>query len=77
MWPNFLGAVRKAGTRCPHQLVVVGGKHCDGGGAGGVLSTFYVLMDILQNFKLKNIEIVPVLNDIIQCDTHSHCHTKD
>ena len=22
MWPNCLGAVRKAGIRCPHQLVV-------------------------------------------------------
>ena len=25
MWPNCLGAVRKAGIRCPHQLVVWGG----------------------------------------------------
>ena len=25
MWPNCLEAVRKAGIRCPHQLVV-GGK---------------------------------------------------
>ena len=25
MWPNCLGAERKAGIRCPHQLVVGGG----------------------------------------------------
>ena len=52
MRPNCLGAVRKAGIRCPNQLVV-GGKHDGGGGAGGaggagaagVLSKFYVLIN--------------------------------
>ena len=51
MWPNCLGVVRKAGIRCPHQLVVGGGGNRDiaggvGGGAGGVLSTFYLLMSL-------------------------------
>ena len=27
MWPNCLGAVRKAGIRCPHQGVVEGGNY--------------------------------------------------
>ena len=50
MWPNCLGAVRLAGIRCPHQLVVgekkrdIAGGKGPGGGGGGVLSTFYVLM---------------------------------
>ena len=50
MWPNCLGAVKKAGIRCPHQLVV-GGDIPDGGagGAGDVLSTFYVLMVLNQS----------------------------
>ena len=26
MWPNCLGAVRKSGIWCPHQLIVCGGK---------------------------------------------------
>ena len=48
MWPNCLGALRKACIRCPHQLVKTGKrrKKRDGAGAvaaGGVLSTFYVL----------------------------------
>ena len=34
MWPNCLWAVRKAGIRCPHQLVVGGGNR-DGAAAGG------------------------------------------
>ena len=42
MWPNCLGAVRKSGIRCPHQLVVEGGN-CDIEEAG-VLSTFYILI---------------------------------
>ena len=51
MCPNCLGAVRKAGIICPHQLVVGGEKPdivAGGGGAaaGAVLSTFYVLMTI-------------------------------
>ena len=54
MWPNYLGAMRKAGIRCPHQLVV-GGEivtYIAGGAAGGVaggagaLSTFYILMNL-------------------------------
>ena len=45
MWPSRLVAVRKAGIRCPHQLVV-GEKIPDGAAGGGVLSTFYVLMTI-------------------------------
>ena len=48
MWPNCLGAVRKAGIRCPHQLVVVGEIRdiAVGGGAAaaGALSTLYVLI---------------------------------
>ena len=49
MWPNCLGAVSKAGIRCPHQLVVKGGNP-DIAGAGAVLSTFYVLtMTILPH----------------------------
>ena len=48
MWPNCLGAVRKADIRCPHQLV--GGGIRDGAEAvaAGVLSTFYVLMGLLD-----------------------------
>ena len=43
---NCLGAVRKAGNMCLHQLVVGGTKRGGAAGAGGaaVLSTFYVLM---------------------------------
>ena len=45
IWPTCLGAVRKAGIRCPHQLLVGGGGNRDiAGGAAGVLSTFYVLI---------------------------------
>ena len=50
MWPNCLGAVRKAGIRCPRQLVV-GGEIPDivAGGAGArEISTFYVLISIRQ-----------------------------
>ena len=43
MWPNCLGAVRKAGIMCPHQLVVGGGRDGAGAAGGRVLSTFYVL----------------------------------
>ena len=45
MWPNCLGAVRKAGIRCLHQLVVGGGNCVRAGAAAAVLSTFNVLMD--------------------------------
>ena len=45
MWPDCLGAVIKAGIRCPHQLGKGGeGVICDGKGGAGVLSTFYVLI---------------------------------
>ena len=48
MWPNCLGAVRKAGIWSPYQLVVGRGGvgDCDiagaaaGGAGAGVLSTF-------------------------------------
>ena len=43
MWPSRLVAVRKAGIRCPHQLVV-GEKIPDGAAGGRVLLTFYVLI---------------------------------
>ena len=52
MWPNCLGAVRKDGIRCLHHLVV-GEKHdivVVAAGAGGVLSTFYVLMKFAPHF---------------------------
>ena len=54
MWPNCLGAVRKAGFslkfRCPHQLILRG-RNPDEVAAGGaaVLSTFYVQMNNLTN----------------------------
>ena len=46
--PNCLGAVSKAGIRCPHQLVVEGGN-CDivvaaAAGAAAVLFKLYVLI---------------------------------
>ena len=47
MWPNCLGTVRKAGIRCSHQLVVGGMGNPDiagAGAAGGLLSTFSVLI---------------------------------
>ena len=60
MWPNCLGAVKKAGIRCPHQLVV--GGDCDGvaaAAAGAVLSTFYVLI-LYQRMLYKKIRIIVV-----------------
>ena len=47
------GAVRKAGIRCPHQLVV-GARSRDGvaaaaAAARAVLSTFYVLMAVFYS----------------------------
>ena len=44
MWPKCLGAVRKVGIRCPHQLVVEKKRDIAGGGAAGLLSAVYVLM---------------------------------
>ena len=62
MWFNCLGAVRKAGIRCPHQLVVGGGNR-DGGAAageaavaGGVLSTCYVMIPCgFYQFPIENL----------------------
>ena len=61
MWPNCLGAVRKAGIMSPHQLVV-GGGDCDGGGAGAaVLSTFYVLINASKVTGNKSQDLVLVI----------------
>ena len=58
-WPNCLGAVKNAGIRCPHRLVV-GEENPDGVGggaaaAGGVLSTLYVLICPIPSIKLGRV----------------------
>ena len=51
-------AVRKAGIRCPRTLVVGGGgRDIGGAAAAGVLSTFYVLMEMLIKIQTQYLEI--------------------
>ena len=48
MWPNCLGAVRKAGIRCSHQLTSGNPDTAGGAAGGGVLSTFSVLIPLYK-----------------------------